>query len=171
LSPNYGRGQKKNKRIRKQRNRETIMRIEDLEPAKGSRKRCKRVGRGVGSGHGKTSCKGHKGQKARSGGGKGAGFEGGQMPMQRRLPKRGFNNEPFSREYAVVNLKDLARIEDIDLITPDLLYERWIVKDMKDGLKILGDGEIIRAVTIRAHAFSAAAIDKITKAGGKAEVI
>lgn len=147
------------------------MRIEDLKPAEGSRKRCKRVGRGVGSGHGKTSCKGHKGQKARSGGTKGAGFEGGQMPMQRRLPKRGFRNYPFSRTYAIVNLRDLSRIEDVDVITPDILIQRGIVKDMQDGLKVLSDGEITRSITIRAHAFSSSAMDKITKAGAKAEVI
>lgn len=147
------------------------MRIEDLKPAKGSRKSRKRVGRGVGSGLGKTSGKGHKGQKARSGGTKGAGFEGGQMPMQRRLPKRGFTNYPFSKEYAIVNLKDLARIEDLDLITPEVLFQRWIVKDMKDGIKVLSNGEITRPLTIRANAFSAAAMDKIVKAGGKAEVI
>jgi large subunit ribosomal protein L15 len=149
------------------------MRIEDLKPAAGSRKTRKRVGRGVGSGLGKTSGKGHKGQKARSGGtkGKGVGFEGGQMPMQRRLPKRGFSNYPFSREYAIVNLGDIARVEDVDVITPEVLFERWIVKDMKDGIKILSGGELTKAVTIRASAFSAAAMDKIAKAGGKAEVI
>jgi len=147
------------------------MRIEDLKPAAGSTKTRKRVGRGVGSGLGKTSGKGHKGQKARSGGTKGAGFEGGQMPMQRRLPKRGFSNYPFSREYAIVNLRDLARVEDVDVITPEVLFERWIVKDMKDGIKVLSGGELTKAVTVRASAFSAAAMDKIAKAGGKAEVI
>ncbi|MGD1076395.1 MAG: 50S ribosomal protein L15 [Thermodesulfovibrionales bacterium] len=147
------------------------MRIEDLKPADGSTKKRKRVGRGVGSGHGKTSCKGHKGQKARSGSGKGAGFEGGQMPLQRRIPKRGFRNYPFSREYAVINLKDLSKVDDIDLITPEVLLQRGLVRNAKDGLKILSEGEMTRAVTIRAHAFSSAAVDKITKAGGKVEVI
>jgi len=146
------------------------MRIEDLKPADGSRKKSKRVGRGIGSGHGKTSCKGHKGQKARSGGGKGAGFEGGQMPLQRRLPKRGFKNY-FTKEYTVVNLKELAKIEDSDVITPELLAERGIIKQVKDGLKILGDGEIKRPVTIKANVFSASATAKISAAGGKAEVI
>ncbi|MDI6743989.1 MAG: 50S ribosomal protein L15 [Thermodesulfovibrionales bacterium] len=146
------------------------MRIEDLKPADGCRKRNKRVGRGIGSGHGKTSCKGHKGQKARSGGGKGAGFEGGQMPLQRRLPKRGFKNY-FAKEYAVVNLKELARMEDSDVITPELLVERGLVKKIKDGIKILGDGEIKRPVTIKAKIFSAAATAKIAAAGGKAETI
>jgi large subunit ribosomal protein L15 len=147
------------------------MRIEDLKPAEGSRRVDRRVGRGVGSGLGKTSGKGHKGQKARSGGTKGAGFEGGQMPLQRRLPKRGFNNYPFSKEYAVINLKDLAKVEDVNMITPDVLRERGVVKDLKDGLKVLGDGEIKKAITVKAHAFSSAAREKIAAAGGKAEVI
>ncbi len=147
------------------------MRIEDLKPSEGSKKEKKRVGRGPGSGHGKTSCRGHKGQKARSGGAKGAGFEGGQMPLQRRLPKRGFKNYPFSKEYAIINLKDLSRIEDADTITPDLLLERGIIKDIKDGLKVLGDGEITRPVTIKAHAFSSAVLKKINAAGARAEVI
>lgn len=147
------------------------MKLHDLKPAAGSTKQSKRVGRGVGSGHGKTSCKGHKGQKARSGGTKGAGFEGGQMPMQRRLPKRGFKNYPFSKEFAVVNLRDLSRIGDIDTITPDLLLERGIIKDIKDGVKILSLGEVARPLTVMANAFSSTAIDKINRAGGRAEVI
>ncbi len=146
------------------------MKIEDLKPAEGSRRKVKRVGRGIGSGHGKTSCKGHKGQKARSGGTKGPAFEGGQMPMQRRLPKRGFKN-PFKIEYAVLNLKDINNILDLDIITPDVLFERGIVKDMKHGLKILGEGEIKRPLTIQADAFSASALAKIAAAGGKAEVV
>jgi large subunit ribosomal protein L15 len=146
------------------------MRIEDLKSAEGSRKRSKRVGRGVGSGHGKTSCKGHKGQKARSGGSVGLGFEGGQMPLQRRLPKRGFNNR-FSVEYAIVNLDTINGLNDVDVVMPELLRERGIVKDMKDGLKVLGGGKIERAVTVRASAFSASAAEKITAAGGKAEVV
>lgn len=147
------------------------MRIEDLRPAKGSRTDRKRVGRGVGSGLGKTSGKGHKGQKARSGGPKGAGFEGGQMPMQRRLPKRGFTNYPFSKEYAVINLKDLSKVESPGEITPDVLRELGIVKDLKAGLKVLGEGEITRPVTVKAQAFSSSALKKITAAGGTAEVI
>lgn len=146
------------------------MRIEDLKPAEGSRKKVKRVGRGVGSGHGKTSCKGHKGQKARSGGTKGAGFEGGQMPLQRRLPKRGFKNY-FAKEYVTVNLKDLVKVEGVDVITPDVLLERGIIKKIKDGIKILGDGEITRPITIKANVFSAAASSKIAAVGGKAEII
>jgi large subunit ribosomal protein L15 len=146
------------------------MKIEDLKPAAGSRKKDKRVGRGIGSGHGKTSCKGHKGQKARSGGTKGPGFEGGQMPLQRRLPKRGFKN-PFSVEYAIVNLKDIDKIEGQDVVTSDILIEKGIIKDLKDGVKILGGGEIRRPFTIRADAFSASALTKIAAAGGKAEVV
>jgi large subunit ribosomal protein L15 len=145
------------------------MKIADLKPSDGSRKRAKRVGRGIGSGHGKTSCKGHKGQKSRSGGPKGPAFEGGQMPLQRRLPKRGFKNR-FRIEYSVLNLKDLDRIE-ADTITPELLFERGLIKDLKDGLKVLGEGELHRPVTIKADAFSSSALTKIAAAGGKAEVI
>jgi large subunit ribosomal protein L15 len=146
------------------------MKIADLKPAKGSTKKGKRVGRGVGSGHGKTSCKGHKGQKARSGGTKGPGFEGGQMPLQRRIPKRGFKNR-FKIEYAIINLRDVNKLDGTEVLTPDNLFERGIVKDLKDGLKVLGNGEIKRPFTIKAHAFSASALAKIAAAGGKAEVI
>jgi len=146
------------------------VRIEDLKPHAGSKRKSKRVGRGPGSGHGKTSCKGHKGQKSRSGGTKGPGFEGGQMPMQRRLPKRGFKN-PFHSEYAIVNLNDLAGVDDVDEITPEILIDRGVIKNLKDGLKILGHGEIKKPLTIKADAFSASAQAKITAAGGKAEVI
>ncbi len=148
------------------------MKIEDLRPAEGSRKKNKRVGRGTGSGHGKTSCRGHKGQKARSGGtrGRGPGFEGGQMPLQRRLPKRGFKNR-FKKEYAIVNLKDINRIESLDVITPEVLVERGIIKDLKDGLKVLGVGEIQRPLTIKADAFSSSTRAKVTAAGGKVEII
>jgi len=141
-----------------------------LKPAEGSKKKKKRVGRGIGSGHGKTSCKGHKGQKARSGGTKGPGFEGGQMPLQRRLPKRGFRN--LSKiEFAIVNLKDINKIEGVDVITPDVLIEKGIVKDMRNGVKVLGGGEIRKPFTIRADAFSSSASAKITAAGGKVEVL
>lgn len=146
------------------------MKLEDLKPDPGSRKRNKRVGRGIGSGHGKTSCKGHKGQKARSGGPKGPAFEGGQMPLQRRLPKRGFKNR-FAVEYAIINLKDINAIEGIDSITLDVLTERGIIKDVKSRLKVLGEGELQRPVTIHADAFSASALAKIAAAGGKAEVV
>jgi len=146
------------------------MKIEDLRPAEGSKKRPKRIGRGIGSGHGKTSTRGHKGQKARSGGAKGPGFEGGQMPLKRRLPKRGFTNAPFKKEYAVLNLKEVERL-GLEEITPDVLKEKGILKDIKDGLKILGDGEIKRPVRIKAHAFSKRAIEKLKAAGASIEVI
>ena len=146
------------------------MRIEDIRPAEGSTKNRKRVGRGVGSGHGKTAGKGHKGQKARSGGTKGAGFEGGQMPLQRRLPKRGFTNI-FKKEYAVVNLNAIDAMKGDAVITPELLVERGVIKKMKDGLKVLANGNIQRSVTVKANAFSAAATAKIEAAGGKTEVI
>ncbi|MEW6570804.1 MAG: 50S ribosomal protein L15 [Nitrospirota bacterium] len=146
------------------------MKIEDLIPAEGRSARRKRIGRGIGSGHGKTAGKGHKGQKARSGGTKGPGFEGGQMPLQRRVPKRGFKNR-FRVDYAVLNLKDIDRLEGVDTVTPDVLLEKGIIKNLKDGLKILGDGEIRRPLTIKADAFSASALAKIAAAGGKAEVI
>jgi len=146
------------------------MRIEDIRPAEGSTKNKKRVGRGVGSGHGKTSCKGHKGQKARSGGTKGAGFEGGQMPLQRRIPKRGFTNI-FKKEYAIINLDTLDAMKDDAVITPELLIEKGVIKKRKDGLKVLANGSIQRPVTIKANAFSTSAAAKIEAAGGKTEVI
>ena len=144
------------------------MKLEELKPSKGARKKSKRVGRGPGSGSGKTAGKGHKGQKARSGGVKGPGFEGGQMPLQRRLPKRGFTNI-FRKEYAVVNLGDLSELSGT--ITPETLIEQGIVRHGKSGIKILGVGELTSALTIRAHKFSKSAVDKIQAAGGKAEVI
>ncbi|MBI5076534.1 MAG: 50S ribosomal protein L15 [Nitrospirae bacterium] len=146
------------------------MRIEDIQPAEGSRKRRKRVGRGVGSGHGKTSCKGHKGQKARSGGPKGAGFEGGQMPLQRRVPKRGFTNN-FRVDYAIVNLDAIERLRSEGTITPELLYSKGVIKNMKSGLKVLGNGAVQGPVIVRAMIFSASAAAKIEAAGGKAEVL
>jgi len=146
------------------------MKINDLIPAVGSTKKAKRVGRGLGSGHGKTATKGHKGQKARSGGTKGPSFEGGQTPLQRRLPKRGFKNYPFKREYAILNLSDFDKLND-DIVTPEILVATRIVKNPKAGIKILGGGTLSRPITIQAHAFSAAAIEKINAAGGKAEVL
>jgi len=146
------------------------VRLEELRPVEVRRRKPKRVGRGIGSGHGKTSCRGHKGQKSRSGGTKGPGFEGGQMPLQRRLPKRGFKNR-FRIEYAVINLKDINRLEGLDLITPDILLERGIIKNVKDGLKVLGEGELTRPITIKAEAFSESALAKIAAAGGKWELI
>ena len=144
------------------------MKLDELKPQPGARKKTKRVGRGPGSGSGKTAGKGHKGQKARSGGVKGPGFEGGQMPLQRRIPKRGFTNI-FRQEYAVVNLRDLAVMTGA--ITPETMKEQGLFKKIKAGVKVLGVGELKSALTIRAHKFSKSALDKIQAAGGKAEVI
>ncbi len=146
------------------------MKLEELKPSQGATRKPKRLGRGPGSGSGKTASKGHKGQKARSGGVKGAGFEGGQMPLQRRIPKRGFTNI-FRKEYAIVNLSDLSRISGVDTVTPELLKEKGTIADMKDGLKVLGMGELKQKMTVRAHKFSKSAVEKIQAAGGKAEVI
>ncbi|KXG75705.1 50S ribosomal protein L15 [Fervidicola ferrireducens] len=146
------------------------MRLHDLKPAKGSKKRPKRVGRGIGSGHGKTSTRGHKGQNARSGGGVRPGFEGGQMPLIRRIPKRGFTNK-FKKEYAIVNVEDLNVFEENTRVTPELLKEKGLIKQIKDGVKILGDGELKVKLEVVAHAFSSSAKEKIEAAGGKAEVI
>ncbi len=146
------------------------MRTHELAPAPGARKAPKRVGRGVGSGHGKTAGKGHKGQKARSGHGKGPRFEGGQMPISMRFPKRGFKN-PTRRVYAVINLETLAGFEAGTVVTPELLMEKKIIKRLHDGVKVLGDGELKSALTVKAHRFSRAAVAKIENAGGKAEVI
>ncbi len=146
------------------------MKLNELKPAAGANKKVKRVGRGPGSGAGKTASKGHKGQKARSGGVKGAGFEGGQMPLQRRIPKRGFTNI-FRKEYAVVNVSDLAKIAGSDPVTPEILMQNGLIKNMKIGVKILGRGELKSGRTVRAHKFSKSALEKIQAAGGKAEVI
>lgn len=146
------------------------MRLEELKPSKGARKKAKRVGRGPGSGHGKTSTKGHKGQKARSGGVKGPGFEGGQMPLQRRIPKRGFTNI-FRKEYSVVNIADLETLGGKDPITPEVLLKKGLIRNVKDGVKVLGMGDLKAQIVVRAHKFSKSAIDKIQAAGGKAEVI
>ena len=143
--------------------------LHNLKPAKGSIKKSRRVGRGPGSSVGKTSGRGHGGQKSRSGGGVKAGFEGGQMPLQRRLPKRGFTNI-FRTEYTIVNLRDLNRVEDVDVIDPDLMIKlRLVRKGMP--VKVLAVGELERSVTVKAHKFSATAAAKIEKAGGKAETI
>lgn len=146
------------------------MKLHELAPAPGAKRVGKRIGRGLGSGLGKTAGKGHKGQKARSGGGVRPGFEGGQMPIQRRMPKRGFKNI-FRQEYAIVNLETLNKLPGDSVITPELLKQTGLVKDMKAGLKVLGSGELEKAVTVRAHKFSQSAIEKITAVGGKAEVI
>ncbi|RKN65211.1 50S ribosomal protein L15 [Paenibacillus ginsengarvi] len=146
------------------------MKLHELSPAPGSKKTRNRVGRGVGSGNGKTSGKGHKGQNARSGGGVRPGFEGGQNPLYRRLPKRGFNN-PFRTEYAIVNLGDLSQFEAGTEVTPELLLQSGIVKNPKDGIKILGNGELTVGLTVKANKFSQSAVEKIQAAGGKTEVI
>jgi len=147
------------------------MKIQDLSPAKGSTKKAKRVGRGPGSRHGKTSTRGHKGQKSRSGGTKGPMFEGGQTALQRRLPKRGFKNIPFKKEYAIINLKDLERFQDVAEITPSFLIQKKVIKDVKDGIKVLGVGNISKPLTVKAHAFSSSAASKIEASGGKVEVL
>lgn len=146
------------------------MKLHELKPAEGAKQRAKRVGRGIGSGHGKTAGRGHKGQKARSGGGVRPGFEGGQMPLQRRIPKRGFTNI-FKKEYSVVNLDRLNMFEEGTVITPELLVQKGVIKGTGRLVKVLGDGEIDRALTVRAHKFSKTAAERIEAAGGKAEVI
>ncbi len=146
------------------------MKLHELSPAPGSVKKAYRVGRGAGSGNGKTAGKGHKGQNARSGGGVRPGFEGGQMPLQRRVPKRGFNNI-FATVYATVNVSDLERFEDGTVVDVNVLKEAGLVKKVNDGVKVLGNGELTKKLTVNAAAFSASAKEKIEKAGGKAEVI
>jgi large subunit ribosomal protein L15 len=146
------------------------VKISDLKPAKNSRKRPTRVGRGHGSGLGKTSGKGHKGQKARSGGAKGPYFEGGQMPLQRRLPKRGFRNEPFKKVYAIINLNTISKLNITD-VTPEELFKRKVLKGAVKRVKVLGTGSLEGPIRIKAHAFSASAIEKIKSSGGSYEVI
>lgn len=146
------------------------MRLHDLQPAPGSQTKAKRLGRGTGSGLGKTSGKGHKGAKARSGGGKGPGFEGGQMPLMRRIPKSGFKN-PFRKEYAVVNVSALERFEDGAVVTIDLLRAVGLVNAVRDGVKVLGNGDLTRKLTVQVNRFTASAKEKIEKAGGKAEEV
>ncbi len=148
------------------------MRLGDLSPAMGAVTASKRLGRGIGSGLGKTSGKGHKGQWARSGGGVRPGFEGGQMPLIRRIPKRGFNNH-FKKVYSIVNLSVLEGFEANSVVDMEVLNEKGLIKVMKDcvGLKVLGNGTLSKALTVKAKAFSAAAKEAIEKAGGKAEQI
>jgi len=146
------------------------MRIHDLSPKEGSRKNRKRVGRGVGSGHGRTSCRGHKGQKARSGGTIVPGFEGGQMPLQRRLPKRGFTNI-FRKEVAVVNLKDLNRFESSAVVDLEALKSAGLVRKAEGGVKVLGKGDLDRPLTVKVDQVSKTAKEKIESAGGKVELL
>ena len=146
------------------------MKLHELKPVDGARKDGFRLGRGHGSGNGKTSGKGNKGQKARSGGMGKLGFEGGQTPLARRLPKRGFTN--FTRkEYAIINLSQLNNFEDGAEVNPMILKELGLVKNLKDGLKVLGEGELTKKLKVKAHKFSQSAVELIEKAGGKAEVI
>lgn len=146
------------------------MRLDDLRPAPGSRKRRKRVGRGEGSGHGKTSCRGSKGQKARSGGQVPPGFEGGQMPLQRRLPKRGFKS-PFKKVYSLVHVGDLERFEPGSVVDVDTLVQCGLVRKLKDGVKLLSDGELTKALIVRGHKASQGARQKVQAAGGTVEEI
>ncbi|PRX39342.1 LSU ribosomal protein L15P [Planifilum fimeticola] len=146
------------------------MKLHELKPAPGSRRPRKRVGRGIAAGQGKTAGRGTKGQKARAGGGVRPGFEGGQNPLYRRLPKRGFTN-PNRKEYAVINVEDLNRFEEGTVVTPELLKEKGVVKNLKDGLKVLGDGDLTVKLTVKAHKFSCTAEEKIAAAGGATEVL
>lgn len=146
------------------------MKLHELKPSEGSRKERNRVGRGTGSGNGKTSGRGHKGQKARSGGGVRLGFEGGQLPLFRRLPKRGFTNIN-RKEYAVVNVGTLNRFEDGTEVTPELLIETGVISNAKAGIKVLSEGKIEKKLTVKANKFSAAAKEAIEAAGGQTEVI
>ena len=147
------------------------MKLHELRPSEGAFKTSKRLGRGTGSGLGKTSGKGHKGQNARSGGGVRPGFEGGQLPLFRRLPKRGFSNAMFKVEYATINVSDLEKFEDGAVVTPELLKEMGILKKQLAGVKVLGNGELNKKLTVKANKFSASAVEKIEAIGGKAEVI
>lgn len=146
------------------------MRMNELKPSSRFRKQKKRVGRGRGSGHGKTACRGTKGQRSRSGSSIRPGFEGGQMPLKRRLPKRGFTNI-FKKRYAVVNIKDLNIFEEGTLVDNEVLIKRGLIKGNYDGIKVLGDGEITHPITLKVHRFSKNAKDKIEAAGGKVEVV
>jgi large subunit ribosomal protein L15 len=145
------------------------MNLSEIRKPKGSNTKRKRIGRGMGSGMGKTSTRGHKGQGSRSGSSTMRGFEGGQMPLHRRMPKRGFTNI-FKKEYTVVNLSRLAELGETE-ITPDVLKQHGVIKNLRTMVKILGVGELTSAISVKAHKFSESAQEKITKAGGKAEVI
>ena len=146
------------------------MKLQELSPAPGSVREVKRIGRGAGSGQGKTAGKGHKGQKARAGRGMQPGFEGGQMPLQRRIPKRGFNNI-FATKYAIINLAALNVFEDGATVDADALKAAGIIKKAYDGVKVLGNGAVTKKLTVKAAAYSESAKAKIEAAGGKAEVI
>ena len=147
------------------------MKLNNIHPALGATTVSKRVGRGTGSGNGKTAGKGHKGQNARSGGGVRPGFEGGQLPLFRRLPKRGFTNAKFKTVYAVINLSDLEKFENGAVVTPELLHEMGIIKKGLDGVKVLGNGTLTKKLVVKANKFSDTAASKLEELGGKAEVI
>ena len=148
------------------------MKLHELSPAPGSTKSAWRKGRGVGSGNGKTAGRGHKGQNARTGGGVRPGFEGGQIPLYRRLPKRGFTNSLFKKEYAIINLETLDKLfNDGDAVSMETLLENGVIRTELNGLKVLGRGEITKKLTVKAAIFSASAKEKIEAAGGKAEVV
>ena len=147
------------------------MKLHELKSNEGAFKTNKRVGRGTASGHGKTSGKGHKGQNARSGGGVRPGFEGGQLPLFKRLPQRGFSNAMFKKVYATINVSDLEKFDNGAVVTPELLKEMGILKKQLSGVKVLGNGELTKKITVKAHKFSKYAISKIEAQGGKAEVI
>lgn len=149
----------------------SILKLHELKPVEGSRHAVKRKGRGVGSGLGKTAGRGHKGQGARSGGGKGPYFEGGQTPLQRRLPKRGFTNARFKTNLVAINVSVLDRFDANTEITPEVLKNAGVVKQMKDGIKLLGAGEVTKAFTVKVHAISQTAKEKIEAVGGKVEVM
>ena len=146
------------------------MKLHELKPAPGSQTRAKRLGRGIGSGLGKTSGKGHKGAKARSGGGKAPGFEGGQMPLMRRIPKSGFKNI-FRKEYATVNVGDLEQFENGTVVTVEVLREAGLVRKVQDGVKILGTGDLTRKLTVQVSRFTGSAKEKIESAGGQAQEV
>ena len=147
------------------------MKLHELSPAEGSVKEGFRKGRGAGSGNGKTAGKGHKGQNARSGGGVRPGFEGGQLPLYRKLPKRGFNNFRFAKQYTVVNVQSLNRFNDGDVVDSAALLNAGIVSTVLDGVKVLGEGELTKKLTVKAAVFSASAKEKIEAVGGKTEVV
>ena len=147
------------------------MKLHELSPAEGSAKAAWRKGRGAGSGNGKTAGKGHKGQNARSGGGVRPGFEGGQLPLYRKLPKRGFNNYRFSTKYAVINVQSLNKFNDGDVVDCEALLTAGIINKCFDGVKVLGEGELTKKLTVKAAVFSANAKEKIEAVGGKTEVV
>ena len=147
------------------------MKLHTIKPNEGAIKARKRVGRGPGSGMGKTSTRGENGQNSRSGGGVRLGFEGGQTPLFRRIPKRGFSNAKFKTVYAVINLSDLNKFEDGAEVTPEILKDMGLVKSQLDGIKVLGNGTLEKKLSVKAHKFSSAAKEQIEKLGGKAEVI